>query len=61
MALDDIVFNQGETDGIINEIPTNSYSGTLSDVQSEGQTHEGALVNELNKPTVIVDNRRKVR
>lgn len=61
MALEDVVFEEGETDGAILEIPTNSYTGTLSDVQTEEATSEGALVNELNKPTVIVDNRRKVR
>lgn len=61
MALEDVVFAAGETDGAILEIPTNNYTGTLSDVQSEAQTSEGALVNELNKPTVIVDNRKRVR
>lgn len=61
MALEDVNFGEGETDGFITEIPSNVYNGVFSDIQTESGTEEGALVNELNRPNIVVDNRRRVR
>jgi len=62
MALTDIVFQESSEHGgdIINEIVVVS-TGSLLDIVTPNNTYEDTLVIELRKPTVIVDNRRKIR
>jgi hypothetical protein len=64
MALEDIVFDNGDEQGLIVEMSAVVYTGSVSDIVSEPKSEDGALVNELTLPqgtTVIINNRRIVR
>lgn len=64
MALDDIVFQTSDaaSEGQSFELEVLTQSiGQLTDINTGNQNVDDVLVNELNKPTLIVDNRRKVR
>ena len=62
--MEDIVFDEGDQNGVVVEIDPVVYSGTLSDIVSEADSVDGPLVNELTLPqgtTVIINSRRIVR
>jgi hypothetical protein len=62
MALDDILGQSGETDGILNEIATGGAAQNLVDILVNQQLIEGGLYMEVTSPPVIiVDIRRSVR
>lgn len=62
MALEDILFSEGTNEGqpFLVEVLVVS-TGPVSDILTESNTFNDSLTNELYKPTVVVDNRRRVR
>jgi hypothetical protein len=60
MALTNVTFTKGEEQAFLVEIPEGTLNAPKA-IVTDGNSNEGALVNELHKPTVIVDNRKKVR
>lgn len=47
MALDDIVFAEGDPQNFVVEIATATYSGTLSDAGSETASNSGLITVEV--------------
>lgn len=65
MAVTDIVFVEGETDGFIVEVGAATNSTSLSDITSQAITRDDSYVFEIAAAqgggTIIVQNVRKVR
>lgn len=65
MASTDITFSFGETIGFILEIPSQAYTGSLTDIQTETSSYTGVMVAEINLSAVQISSgggsRRKVR
>lgn len=60
MAVEDIVFTEGERQNFIVEVPEGTAQ-SLVNIETTTNTNQDALVNELQQPPVPIVNRRKVR
>jgi hypothetical protein len=62
MAIVDLVYTYGDGQGFILEIPSTTYTGSLTDINTEANSGTSAIVAEPKVSTVQVNkSQRKVR